>query len=197
MQGQWTADVTEIRLHGRGGQGIVIAAAIFAEAVFREGRFARAFSLFGAERRGAPVTAFIRVSEGRLMPRCRIYNPDCVVSMGNLPGEEVAGGLKPNGIILYASTAAARSMRREAFAFQTQRIYAVEAREIGTALDLIIAGLPMVNTAVVGALARVSGFASPASLREAACRRLPHRVEANIAAMLEGYRQVREVEAGD
>ena len=62
------SSMTEFRLHGRGGQGIVAAAAVFAEAVFREGRYARAFSLFGAERRGAPVTAFIGSATARSCP---------------------------------------------------------------------------------------------------------------------------------
>lgn len=193
---KWAPAVTEIRLHGRGGQGIVVAAAIFAEAVFREGRYARAFSLFGAERRGAPVTAFIRVSESRLMPRCRIYEPDYVASASNSPGTEIISGLKSNGVVLCASSAMAQSVGREPAAPCSWRIFAVEAREISTALNLIIAGLPMVNTTLVGALARVSGFASPRSLKEAAQRRLSHRVEDNITAMLEGYRQVREVSTG-
>jgi 2-oxoacid:acceptor oxidoreductase gamma subunit (pyruvate/2-ketoisovalerate family) len=93
-----TDEMYEFRLHGRGGQGIVVAAAIFAEAVFLEGYYARAFSLFGAERRGAPVTAFIRVSEDRLMPRSRIYQPDYVVVFDStLTGSTLIAGLKKRG----------------------------------------------------------------------------------------------------
>lgn len=189
--------VTEIRLHGRGGQGIVVAAAIFAEAAFREGRFARAFSLFGAERRGSPVTAFIRVSGGKLMPRCRINHPDYVVSFGGPPGEEIRAGLKEGGAILLGSAAAALSLRREISAAPPPwRIFAVEAREIGASLGLIIGGLPVVNTAILGALARVTGFATPEGLSLAIERRLSHRVKENTTAAVEGYCRVWEVTAG-
>src|SRR5947207_799056 len=69
----------ELRIHGRGGQGAVIASKVLASALFREGRSVQAFPAFGVERRGAPVTAFVRVSDGPILLRCEITAPDDLI----------------------------------------------------------------------------------------------------------------------
>ncbi|MGC9022020.1 MAG: 2-oxoacid:acceptor oxidoreductase family protein, partial [Dissulfurimicrobium sp.] len=69
----------EVRLHGRGGQGGVTSAELVAIAAIDEGKYAQAFPSFGPERRGAPVTAFIRVSDSQIRTREKVYNPDIVV----------------------------------------------------------------------------------------------------------------------
>lgn len=186
----------EFRLHGRGGQGLVIAASIFAEAVFHEGRFARAFSLFGAERRGAPVTAFIRVGAERLMPRNRIYQPDCVVVLDpTLSGIALKAGLKAGGIFLVnAAEEGQKDLPEEAITANRFRLFTVDATEIARKHGLTVGGFPLVNTVMLGAMARVSGFASLDNLVESVKKRITTSIEANVRAVNEGAEKVKGVE---
>jgi len=190
-----TDEMYEFRLHGRGGQGIVVAAAIFAEAVFLEGYYARAFSLFGAERRGAPVTAFIRVSEDRLMPRSRIYQPDYVVVFDStLTGSTLIAGLKKRGTLLInAGESWDNNLPGETLAENLFTVITVDATEIAWQHKLAIGSFPMVNTVMLGAMARISGLASLDNLVEAIKKRVTASLDANISAAAEGYGSVKEV----
>lgn len=185
----------EFRLHGRGGQGIVVAAAIFAEAVFLDGRYARAFSLFGAERRGAPVTAFIRAGENPLMPRSRIYNPDYVVVFDpTLSGETLLSGLKEGGILMVnIAEDNLENLPGDALAGNRFKVYTVDATDIARKHGLTVAGFPVVNTVMLGAMARVSGIASLDNLVDSIKKRITASLEANISAVNEGSERVREV----
>ena len=95
----------EIRFHGRGGQGAVIASRILAQALFIEGRYAQAFPTFGAERRGAPVAAFVRADDSFINVRSRVTKPDYVIVMAArlIESVPVTDGLKEGGIILINS----------------------------------------------------------------------------------------------
>ncbi len=189
-------EMLEFRLHGRGGQGIVVAAAIFAEAVFLDGYYARAFSLFGAERRGAPVTAFIRVSRERLMPRSRIYRPDyAVIFDSSLSAETSTAGLKEGGTLLInAGEAKDGNLFLTTVGDNPYRIFAVDATEIAWKHKLAIGSFPMVNTVMLGAMASLSGLSSLESLVQSIKKRVTASLEANISAVGEGYECVREVE---
>ncbi|MFQ6090097.1 MAG: 2-oxoacid:acceptor oxidoreductase family protein, partial [Candidatus Bipolaricaulia bacterium] len=95
----------EIRFHGRGGQGAVVASQILASALFKEGKYVQSFPAFGVERRGAPVAAFIRVDEEPILLRCEIYRPDHVVVLDPtlIAAVDVATGLKGGGWVLINS----------------------------------------------------------------------------------------------
>ncbi len=188
-------EIFEFRLHGRGGQGIVVAASIFTEAVFLDGFYARAFSLFGAERRGAPVTAFIRISRDRLMPRSRIYQPDYVVVYdSSLAVETSVAGLKEGGTLLInAGESEDGNQFISAARKNNYNIYAVDATKIAWKHKLAIGSFPMVNTVMLGAMASLSGFASLESLIDSIKKRVTARIEANISAVSEGYESVKEV----
>ena len=187
--------IVEFRLHGRGGQGIVVAASIFAEAVFRDGHYARAFSLFGAERRGAPVTAFIRAGSERLMPRSRIYNPDCVVVFdATISGSTLYTGLKDEGkLLLNAGPGWQETVPQELFENTSFQIYQVDAREIAWKHKLAIGSFPMVNTVMLGAMAKVSGLVSIDTLIKSIKQRVSASIDANIKAAIDGYENVEEV----
>ena len=92
----------EIRFHGRGGQGAVIASKILASALFKEGKHAQAFPAFGGERRGAPVMAFTRFDKKNITRRSMVYEPDHVVILDEsiLGVADVTSGLKEGGWIL-------------------------------------------------------------------------------------------------
>ena len=189
-------EMFEFRIHGRGGQGIVVAASIFAEAVFLGGNYARAFSLFGAERRGAPVTAFIRVSQNRLMPRSKIYDPDYVVVFdATISSSNLISGLKRGGtMIINADHNWTSLLPVEEIRERSARVYLLNAREIAWKHDLTIGSFPMVNTVMLGAMARISGLASVENLHQSIRKRVSASLESNLSAAREGFESVREVE---
>jgi pyruvate ferredoxin oxidoreductase gamma subunit len=92
----------EIRIHGRGGQGSVTAAELLAIAAFEDGLYSQAFPAFGVERRGAPVMAFVRLSDHTIRLRSQVYDPDYVIVQDATLIEtvDVAGGLKADGTII-------------------------------------------------------------------------------------------------
>lgn len=187
------SDLTEFRLHGRGGQGIVMAAAVFAEAVFRDGLFARAFSLFGAERRGAPVTAFVRAGKDKLMPRCRVYRPDYVAVLDKTLNEKaVLDGLKDDGQLLL-NGGEESSLQLDIPTGSCIQIHLVDAEAIARSHNLIIGTVPAVNMVMVGALARISGLASLESVLAAVEKRVLARQDDNLKAAADGYNNVEEV----
>ena len=96
----------EVRFHGRGGQGAVMAAQALASAAHAEGGYATAFPFFGAERRGAPVLAFTRIDEKRIYRKTQVYEPDYVVVLdeGLLETVNVVEGLRKDGIVVVNTT---------------------------------------------------------------------------------------------
>lgn len=143
----------EIRIHGRGGQGGVTAAELLARAAFKEGKWVQAFPFFGAERRGAPVKAFARISDEPILIRSQVYNPDYVIVLDStlLEVVDVAEGLKKDGIIVINSP-----KKPEEISIKNYRIATVDATKIALELGLLVAGLPILNTPILGAFARAT-----------------------------------------
>ena len=154
----------EIRIHGRGGQGGVTAAELLAQAAFTEGKWAQSFAFFGAERRGAPVEAFLRIADKPNPIRSRIYHPDYVLVFDPklLEIMDVTDGLKEDGMILMNT-----AKRPDEADIKGQRVATVDATGIALELDLLVAGLPVVNTAMTGAFAKATGEVKLESLTEA------------------------------
>ncbi len=179
----------EVRFHGRGGQGAVVASKVLAAAVFREGRYVQSFPSFGVERRGAPVTAFTRIDESPIRLRCQIYEPDHLVVLDPtlLEAIDVTVGLKPGGWIIVNSSKPPSSFSLLA----SFRVAAVDANAIAIRHRLGPASAPIVNTAILGAFARITGLvgleALCASVREA----VPVKQDANVAATQEAYDEAR------
>jgi len=148
------AALKEIRFHGRGGQGSVTAAELLAKAVFNEGKCVQAFAMFGAERRGAPVKAFARIDDKEILIRSQIYYPDYVVVLdsGLLGIIDVTEGLKEGGLVLINT----RKNPEEIQLGKNCRLATVDATSIALELSLLVAGLPVVNTAILGAFARAT-----------------------------------------
>ena len=146
----------EIRFYGRGGQGAVILAQLTAKAAFLEGKWPQAMVLFGAERRGAPVEAFARISDREILVRSKVYEPDYVVVLDQSLFEalDVTQGLKEGGSLLVNS--AKKPKFPEPFP-RRSRVSYVDATGIALELNLIVAGQPVVNTAMLGAFAKTTG----------------------------------------
>ncbi|MDI7277489.1 MAG: 2-oxoacid:acceptor oxidoreductase family protein [Anaerolineae bacterium] len=179
----------EIRIHGRGGQGAVIASKVLATAVFLEGKFVQSFPSFGVERRGAPVTAFTRIDDHPIRLRCQIYEPDHLIVLDPtlVQAVDVTVGLKPGGKIVINS-----SRPPSAFSLADHYLVAtVDASAIAVRHRLGPVSAPIVNTAILGAFARVTGLVGIEALREAVRDVVPVKKEANVAAMEEAYDEVR------
>jgi len=156
--------IKEIRIHGRGGQGGVTLAELIARAAYKEGKWVQAFPYFGAERRGAPVKAFARISDEPILVRSQIYNPDYIIVLDEslLDVANVTEGLKENGTIIINTT-----LRPEEVNISGYKIATVDATGIALELGLLVAGLPVVNTAMAGAFAKATGEITIESVVEA------------------------------
>jgi 2-oxoisovalerate ferredoxin oxidoreductase gamma subunit len=142
----------EIRLHGRGGQGVVMGAEMLAYAFVLEGKYASAFPTFGAERRGAPVAAFLRFDEKPIRETHQIYEPDCITILDPFIAKQdaVFSGLKGDGIAIINTP----RKRLDAWPHGLNMLGLVDA----TALALDEIGRAVVNTCMLGVLARVTGW---------------------------------------
>ena len=174
----------EIRIHGRGGQGAVVASKVLATAVFREGRYVQSFPSFGVERRGAPVTAFVRIDDRPIRLRCQIYTPDHLIVLDPtlVQAIDVTEGLKP-GWVLVNTVRDPRALGISA----GFRLASVDASAIARRHRLGPASAPIVNTAILGALARITGIVGLAALCEAVRDIVPVKQEANVLALQEAF----------
>lgn len=163
----------EVRIHGRGGQGNVVAAYLLAGAAIGEGWHALAFPAFGAERRGAPVAAFVRMDERPFRRRDQIAHPDFLIVQDEalLHTEGILQGLKPGGGVLVNSTRDASELNLDA------KAYALAA----TQLALEHLGRPVPNTALLAAFLTLTGLLPLAALERALGERFSGAVlESNL-----------------
>src|SRR5512137_2259462 len=148
----------QIRIHGRGGQGVVTAAEMLSVAAFLEGRHAQAFPSFGSERTGAPVVAFCRIDDREIRLREPILEPDAIIIQDPtlLNQVDVFGGLKEGGYILINTTRTFEALGLGEFVkgFPPERLHTVPATEI--ALKRV--GRPLPNAALLGAFAAATGL---------------------------------------
>ena len=151
----------EIRIHGRGGQGAVTTGQILAIAAFYDGKYTMTFPMFGVERAGAPVQAFVRVDDKPINLRTEVYNPDVVLVFESslVDSVDVTKGLKENGLIIINS-----DKKPEEFNIKgNYRIHTINA----TSIAMEIFKKPIVNTAVLGAFAKIHKSVSLDSLKKA------------------------------
>jgi pyruvate ferredoxin oxidoreductase gamma subunit len=183
----------EIRFHGRGGQGAVVASELLAQAAFLDGKMPQSFPFFGVERRGAPVTAYTRIDDHPLGIRTSIVAPDIVVVLeaSLLRTEPVTDGLREGGLLLVNT----RNPAEELIVPVRARRAAVDANQIAVAHGLGSLTMPIVNTAVLGALAAATGVVSMSALDRAIQEFVPAKRAENRAAAADGYHDVRVVEA--
>jgi len=154
----------EIRFHGRGGQGAVTAANILASAAFKEGKYVQAFPFFGVERRGAPVTAFTRIDEKPIRIKTQIYEPDIVVVLDPslLDTVDVTAGLKDGGTVII-NTEKSKDEVLEKLKKKPKKLALVDA----TGIALEVLGLPITNTAILGAVSKATGVVSLPHVQDA------------------------------
>ena len=183
----------ELRIHGRGGQGAVIASKLLATAFFLEGKSVQSFPAFGVERRGAPVTAFLRASDGPILLRCEVTEPDGLIVLDPtlIAAVDVTAGLKPGGSILINSDAGPERYPDLAARF---RVGTVDASAIAARHELGSKTQPIVNTAILGAFAVFSGLVGLDSVCAAIEADMTARADANVTAAREAALALRATE---
>jgi len=146
----------EVRWHGRGGQGGVTSAELLAKAAYIDGyKGVQAFPYFGAERRGAPVKAFTRIADEEINVRSQIYTPDVVAVLDStlLDLTDVTEGLKEEGkVIINTPKHAAEIQVRKG------HVYTYDGTGIALKNGLLVGGLPVINTTMLGAFAKATGL---------------------------------------
>ena len=185
--------VFEVRIHGRGGQGVVTAAELLSVAAFRESRHALAFPTFGSERTGAPVTAFCRIADRPIRSREPIVEPDALIVQDPtlLHQVDVFGGVGPDAYVLVNTGRSLEELGLADYArrFRPERIVTVPASEL--AREHL--GRPLPNAALLGGFAALTGVVSVDSVVEAIRRRFSGTTgEGNVAAALAAAAAVEE-----
>ncbi|PIN68871.1 pyruvate ferredoxin oxidoreductase [Candidatus Woesearchaeota archaeon CG11_big_fil_rev_8_21_14_0_20_43_8] len=179
----------ELRIHGRGGQGAVVASKILANAMFLEGKYVQSFPMFGVERRGAPVQAFLRADDKPIRIRCQVYTPNHIIVLDPtlINVVDVTKGLKKSGWIIINSSHDASD-----FKFKGYKVATIDANKIAVSLGLGSKTAPIVNTAILGAFSKITGLISIESILKSVSEEVPIKVQLNKQAVQEAYDQVRQ-----
>lgn len=176
----------EIRFHGRGGQGAVTSAELLAVAAISKGMYAQAFPSFGPERRGAPVMAFCRLNDKRILIRAKVYEPDVVVILdsGLLTLIDPLEGLKQDGILIINTKKSYEEIMNECrFSCRVATVNAdrIAREELGRVI---------VNTTMLGAVIRATGLLGVEDMREPLLERFgPKLGEKNVRALERAYNE--------
>ncbi len=175
----------EITFRGRGGQGAVVASEILGRAFFIEGKYPQCFSVFGGERRGAPVLGFLRVDDEPILLKCQITHPDQMIifDFSLIDEAGIARELKPSGILLINSHQGIDFFKK----LRAFRIGLIDAGPIARRLGLGTA----FNTVMLGAYARLTDLVSMNTLTETVKTMAPSKKEENIEAVKKGFEQVK------
>lgn len=178
----------EIRFHGRGGQGAVMAARMLSSAFVIEGKSAATFPMFGFERRGAPVVAFARVDDEPIRVKTQIYNPDClvVIDPGLMSLPTLFTGLKPEGVLILNSP----KLPEGHLSDNLNQVGVINASKIS--VEEIGRDIP--NTCLIGALAATTQWLKLDSIVSALGEYLSGEIlEKNIRNAERGYQEVEVV----
>lgn len=188
-------EMVEIRWHGRGGQGTVTAAKVFADACLRGGRYVQAFPEYGPERSGAPLRAYNRISSKELRMHCPVLRPNIVVVVDAtlLDGINVADGAPDDAAFVVNSSKEPQEIREKLKAKPLQKVFTVDATKI--AIDCF--GKPLPNSPLVGSLTKVSGLVSLQWVLEDVQKSFGKKfsqkiIDGNLEAVKRGYEEVRE-----
>ncbi len=176
----------QIRLHGRGGQGVVTGAELIALSAFDQGLYAQALPAFGVERSGAPIQAFARISPEPIIVREHIYEPDFIIiqDASLLAVTDVLFGANKKTIIIVNTSQGAKTMaaqikqqKIQSFIPTEKQIKTIDATKIA----LAILGQNLMNTVILGAFAHISGLINIKSLNQAIAAKFASKGEAIIS----------------
>lgn len=178
----------EVRIHGRGGQGAVLASAILAQALIADGKHAVAIPSFGFERRGAPVAAFLKFSDQPIRAMTNVYHPDCIICIDPTVSQvvDIFAGMKPGGTVVLTTKSSLDQLK---LPDHVARVGLCDA--VGIALAIF--QRPLTNAIMLGAFARTTGLLSLDALKEA-LQEMDFRdagLTQNLAAAERGFNETR------
>ena len=185
----------EIIFHGRGGQGAVTASIILAHAAWQEGIWSQKIPAYTAERRGAPVKAYLRIDDKPIRRTSFITEPDCVVVLdeGLLEIVDVTDGLKESGVLILNNRAPPSQLE---LGRRFSKIATVDATEIATKI-FGMRPIPLTNTTMLGALGATTNYVKFKSISNAIMSNFPRKIgELNVEAAKEGYEKLKIKESG-
>ena len=185
--------MVEIRIHGRGGQGVVTASDLVAMAAFHEGHHAQAFPSFGSERTGAPVVSYCRVEDREIRSREPVLEPDIIIVQDPtlLTVMDVFSGLKPGGYALINSSKTLEELELEDVLKKTDADHLVTVPASELAREHL--GRPLPNAALLGAMSALTGLVDIASVEGAIKQRFHGRLgDSNSAAARAAYDYVKD-----
>ncbi|MFW9830280.1 MAG: 2-oxoacid:acceptor oxidoreductase family protein [Candidatus Thorarchaeota archaeon] len=183
----------EIRFHGRGGQGAVTGAKILGDATRMENKHFQAFAHYGAERRGAPVMAFTRIADEQIRIHSYIYEPEAVVILDEtlLDTPTVQEGINSETFVVINTPRAPQDLKLNFKA----KISTVDATKIALETGILVAGIAVVNTIMLGAIARATNIVSIESVKNAIREGLKglsdKLIETNISAAQRAYDELK------
>ncbi|MCX8030287.1 MAG: 2-oxoacid:acceptor oxidoreductase family protein [Thermodesulfovibrionales bacterium] len=190
------SEILEIRWHGRGGQGTVTAAKVFADACLSGGRHVQAFPEYGPERAGAPLRAYNRISSHELRMHCPVLNPKIVVVADPtlLDSINVTEGAPDDAIFIINSSKDPSIIKAKINPTKNQKVFMIDATKI--AIECF--GRPMPNSPLVGALAKVSGAVTLETILEDVKKSFGKKfakkiIDGNLEATKRGYEEVKEI----
>ncbi|PIV50689.1 pyruvate ferredoxin oxidoreductase [Candidatus Falkowbacteria bacterium CG_4_9_14_3_um_filter_36_9] len=176
--------MVQIRIHGRGGQGVVTAAELIAMAAFADGKISQAFPSFGVERTGAPIEAFARIDNKPIRTREHVYHPDVLIIQDPtlLDSVDVAKGCDNNTLVIINTAKLKKEIKIN---LPPKNIFNVDATKIA----LAIIGKNLVNTTILGAFAKATGYVSLNSLEKAIKEKFKDKGESIITKNINAIRQ--------
>lgn len=187
-------NLVEIVWHGRGGQGAVTASRLLAEAALREGKNIQAFPEFGAERTGAPVRSFTRISTAPITIHCAITTPDCVIVLDPtlLDAVDISDGLKPDSIVIINTSHSPKELR-EKVGLSGGKVFTVDA----TTISVEKLGRNIPNMPMVAAMIKATGIIKLENLIETfkenyAKKFTPEIIKGNVEAIEQAYKEVKK-----
>jgi len=187
--------LTEIRWHGRGGQGAKTASLLLADVAFSIGKYVQGFPEYGPERMGAPITAYNRISEERILVHSNIYEPDYVAVVDDtlLEVVDVTNGLKEDGAIIINTEKSLQEVKKHLKGYPG-KVYIINAREISEAC----LGKYFPNTPMLAAVVKVSGVIDDNTFVEQMKYSFGHKfaskpevIEGNMNALERSLKEVR------
>lgn len=187
------SNITEVRWHGRGGQGAKTAALLLAEAVIEEGKHGQGFPDYGPERTGAPMRGFTRISDEPILIHCAVKNPSVVIVLDQtlLDTINVVEGMPDDGILIINTPSSPQEIRNK-LKLEKQKIYTLNANQI--ALEEI--GRPIPNTVMLGALMKATSLMQTDTLVRGLTKKFSHKfskkvIDSNISAVKRAYEEVK------
>ena len=180
--------LTEVRWHGRGGQGIKTACMLLAEAAYMGGKFAQGFADFGPERTGAPVRGFTRVDDVPITLHCFIANPDIVIIVDDTLIEMggLTDGLKPGGVVL-VNTCKSKSEMAKLLGLPEKQVHVIDAT--GISIDALGRAVP--NAPMMAAFIKLTGMVELGAAKDTLAHKFSGKVlEGNYKAMDRAFAEV-------